>query len=44
VFVGTTAWLRYSAASRSGARERVDIELLRESGEWKISAMRFPDE
>jgi hypothetical protein len=30
--------------ARSGARERVDIELLRENGEWKISAMRFPDE
>ena len=30
--------------ARSGAKERVDIELFRENGEWKVSAIRFPDE
>jgi hypothetical protein len=30
--------------ARSGAKERVGFELLREGGEWKISAIRFPDE
>ncbi len=30
--------------ARSGAKERVEFELLRESGAWKVTAIRFPDE
>jgi hypothetical protein len=30
--------------ARSGAKEKVAYELHRENGEWKIGAIRFPDE
>lgn len=30
--------------ARSGAKEKVAYELIKEGGEWKISAVRFPDE
>ena len=33
-----------SLTARSGAKERVVYELLKEAGGWKVSALRFPDE